>query len=161
MKRKSTGTNAHHLKEEQREQNVLEYLTKSGHTSGNGNVLPTENLKKILREISDYKHALDESSIVSITDENGIIKHVNDNFWRISKYSKEELIGQDHYITNSRASFKRIHAQPVGQYCHRKDSSGIGLSQRKKIVEIHNGKIWFKSIPGIGSTFYFTLHDNH
>jgi PAS domain S-box-containing protein len=53
------------------------------------------------REISDYKYALDESAIVAITDQRGIITHVNNNFSRISKYSKEELIGQDHRIINS------------------------------------------------------------
>ena len=60
-----------------------------------------QELKTILKEISDYKYALDESSIVAITDQKGIITHVNDNFCKISNFSEEELIGQDHRIINS------------------------------------------------------------
>jgi PAS domain S-box-containing protein len=51
--------------------------------------------------ISDYKYALDESSIIAITDQKGIIHTVNDNFCNISKYSREELVGQDHRIISS------------------------------------------------------------
>jgi PAS domain S-box-containing protein len=57
-----------------------------------------EKLKRSLKEISDYQHALDESSIVAITDGKGIIKHANDNYCKISKYTCEELIGKDHNI---------------------------------------------------------------
>lgn len=60
-----------------------------------------EELKKLLKEVSDYKYALDESAIVAITDQKGIITHVNSNFCKISKYTAQELIGQDHQIINS------------------------------------------------------------
>ena len=59
------------------------------------------NLEKSLKEISDYKYALDESSIVAITDQKGVINYVNDNFCNISKFKRKELIGQDHRIINS------------------------------------------------------------
>lgn len=60
-----------------------------------------EELKIILKEVSDYKYALDESAIVAITDQKGIIKHVNENFCKISKYEPHELVGKDHRIINS------------------------------------------------------------
>ena len=54
-----------------------------------------------LNEFVDLNFALDESTIVAITDEKGKITYVNEKFCEVSKYSAKELIGKDHRIINS------------------------------------------------------------
>ncbi len=51
--------------------------------------------------LEELRHALDEAAIVATTDVRGRITEVNEKFCRISKFSREELIGQDHRLINS------------------------------------------------------------
>jgi len=57
-----------------------------------------KRIKEVKNYLKQFEEAVNESAIISKTDQKGIITYANKNFEKTSKYSKEELIGKSHNI---------------------------------------------------------------
>jgi diguanylate cyclase (GGDEF)-like protein/PAS domain S-box-containing protein len=63
--------------------------------------LSESNANRALTALGNQKLAMDEHLIVSSTDIRGNIVHANDKFLKISGYSLDELLGQNHRVIRS------------------------------------------------------------
>lgn len=67
----------------------------------NSSITLQKEINNKLKELEDLKFAIDQSSIIAVTDEIGTIIDVNDKFCEISKYDRDDLLGKNHRIVNS------------------------------------------------------------
>jgi len=75
-------------------------------------------------------------------DENAII-FVKDSGVGIDKKYEGKIFGKFVQLNNV--------------YSKKESSTGLGLTITKELVELHNGKIWFESVVGEGTTFFVKL----
>jgi len=88
--------------------------------------LSNQSLQQTVSELEEQKFALNQHSIVAITDVQGRIIFTNDKFTAISGYSRDELLGQDHRLLNSGYHDKEFF--------------------KEMYLSIANGKIWHAEV---------------
>jgi len=87
------------------------------------------------RELDLQKYGLDQHAIVSTTDVTGHITYVNELFCKVSGYSRNELVGQNHSMLNSgchphgffKEMYRTIESGDIwtGEVCNRTKDGGL------------------------------------
>jgi signal transduction histidine kinase len=101
-----------------------------------------ERLSRVVTNLLSNAVRFTSAGMISITAEEkdkNILIQVSDTGIGISKEDQAKLF------------------KPFGRAAEQYEGMGLGLYICKTIVDHHGGKIWVESVPGEGSTFYFTL----
>ncbi|MCT7525583.1 bifunctional diguanylate cyclase/phosphodiesterase [Aliarcobacter cryaerophilus] len=96
-----------------------------------------KDLKHSYNFLLEYKKAIDESSIVSKTDKNGLITFVNKKFCEISGYEEDELIGKSHNIVRHPSMTKEFFNNLWKTITNKEIFKGVIVNKKK------NGLVYY------------------
>ena len=96
-----------------------------------------KDLKYSYNFLLEYKKAIDESSIVSKTDKNGLITFVNKKFCEISGYEEDELIGKSHNIIRHPSMTKEFFNNLWKTITNKEIFKGVIVNKKK------NGTVYY------------------
>ena len=103
-----------------------------------------KELKKENHILKQYKHAIEESNIISTADLKGNITYVNDKFCDVTLYSKNEILGQPHNLLKGESS-KKIFKELWETIQNKKTWHGV-LKNRRKDGQFYYVNITIKPI---------------
>ncbi len=116
---------------------------------------PIYQLPMVKADISKLKIVLQNliENAIKYTKEGKVevVLNKKDDFIEIAVKDQGRGIPEE-YIEQLFSKFYRVKKALEMDY-----GMGLGLYISKKIIDAHGGRIWVESVPGEGSTFYFTL----
>ncbi|MBE3609552.1 PAS domain-containing sensor histidine kinase [Campylobacter californiensis] len=118
-------------------------------------------MDNVKARFKQYQNAVEESNIVSKTDINGIITFVNDEFCKISEYTREELIGKNHNIVRHpdvpKESFRRLWSTILDKKVYK--TIAKNLTKSGKVVYLNTTIIPILNLKGDIEEFLAIRHD--
>lgn len=142
------------------------------------NKLVNASIKGLAGAASKRKHKLinnlENLSIEVLADEDKIIEVLSNILSNAIKFTRDggtisisgkvknnkaEIAISDTGIGIRKEDFEKVFDkfQQIEDVNHHSEGTGLGMPISKLIVENHKGNIWFESVAGKGTTFYFTL----
>jgi PAS domain S-box-containing protein len=110
------------------------------------------NIKKIKKQkslIQEYHNITNASAIITKTNKNGIISYVNETYCKVSGYTKEELIGQNHSFIKSQNESPHFFTSVWNKIAHKKEVWTGVLKHKTKMGKLYYLKTTIQPIVDI------------
>jgi len=133
---------------------ILDLIIEDQHQSSNVSIKVINKLPQLKGDETRYKQLFQNLISNAIKYNNKEKVEILINYSSSNKQHKFSV--KDNGIGIEKKYFKKIF-EIFESLNSNKESTGIGLSIVKKIIEFYKGTIWLESEIGIGTTFYFTI----